>query len=90
MSQGCSAAQLNEPHPVNDPMDYRSIQALPQVWAIAAQQFEHITALKNPHGQPPVELTYRQLHQQIRQFAAGLQSLGIKGNGEEPPPRVAL
>jgi len=66
--------------------DYDSVQSLPEVWAIAAQQFASVTAVKDPHRQPAVELTYLQLYQQIQQFAAGLQVLGV--TGAEPP--VAL
>jgi len=34
--------------------------------------------LKDPHAQPEVVLTYAQLYQQIQQFAAGLQALGVQ------------
>lgn len=65
--------------------DYNSVQSIPEIWAIAIQNFGDTTALIDPHVQPEVVLTYRQLYQQIQQFAAGLQKLGIK-----PGARVAL
>jgi len=44
--------------------------------ALAQQRFGQTVALKDPHAQPEVVLTYAQLYQQIQQFAAGLQALG--------------
>ncbi len=58
--------------------DYNSVQSIPEIWAIASQNFGDTIALKEPHLQPEVVLTYSQLSQQIKQFAAGLQSLGIQ------------
>ncbi len=65
--------------------DYANVQSIPEIWAIAIQKFGDTIALKDPHVQPEVVLTYSQLYQQIGQFAAGLQALGIK-----PGDRVAL
>lgn len=70
-------------------VDYSNVKSLPQMWAIAAERFRDVLALKDPHYQPAVELTYGQLYQQIQQFAAGLQHFGIQPN-PEAPPRVAL
>jgi long-chain acyl-CoA synthetase len=71
--------------------NYYQVQSLPQLWAIAAQKFAPITAVHDPHATPPIKLTYGELYQQIRQFAAGLQSLGIQPDGSAAvPPRVAL
>jgi long-chain acyl-CoA synthetase len=72
------------------PLDYRQAHSLSEVWAIAAQRFHEIVAVKAPHQQPPVELTYGQLYRQMQQFAAGLQALGLRGNLDSEPPRVAL
>lgn len=68
--------------------DYQTVQSLPGVWAIAAQQFAEVIALKDPHHQPAAELTYAQVHQQIQQFAAGLQALGVTGS-EAPVGLIA-
>ncbi|NJR40461.1 MAG: AMP-binding protein, partial [Leptolyngbyaceae cyanobacterium CSU_1_4] len=75
--------------------DYQQVQSLPQLWAIAAQKFALIPAVHDPHSNPVVKLTYAELYQQIRQFAAGLQALGIpasdaSGDRSGVPPRIAL
>jgi len=86
-------------HGSTAPPDYRQVQSLPELWAIAAQKFAPITAVHDPHSKPIVEFTYAELYQQIRQFAAGLQALGIHASdlsndlSSDPssvPPRVAL
>lgn len=72
-------------------IDYTSIQSVPEIWAIVQQKFGQTIALHDPHSQPEIKLTYTDLYQQIQQFAAGLQALGIEPNPAEPvPPRVAL
>ncbi len=68
--------------------DYSSVQSLPEIWPLAVQRFEKVVALHDPHAKPEVMLTYAQLYQQIQQFAAGLQALGLEPAAE--PPRVAL
>jgi long-chain acyl-CoA synthetase len=73
--------------------DYQAVQSLPEVWAIAARQFADIVALQNPHSQPEIRLTYAELYQQLQQFAAGLQALGVKpdvGEAETKLPCIAL
>ncbi len=63
-------------------VDYSNVDSLPEIWAIAASQFGDITALHNPHAKPKQEIfTYRELFNQIQQFAAGLQALGVKPEG---------
>ena len=73
-------------------VDYSQIQSLPEIWSIAAQKFPNVVALKSPHAKPEVVLTYSQLNQQIQQFAAGLQALGITPelDSEGIPSRIAL
>ena len=66
-------------------------QSLPEIWAIAAQQFATIPAVHDPHSHPEIKLTFAELHQQMMQFAAGLQALGIQPDFKDPhPQRVAL
>ena len=65
--------------------DYTSINSLPEIWSLAAKRFGDITALHDPHAKPEVVLTYTELNQKIRQFASGLQSLGV-----QPESLVAL
>ena len=64
---------------------YPSLNGLPQVWAKAAEQFGDTLALLDPHAEPEVSFTYRQLWDTIQQFASGLQALGI-----QPETHVAL
>lgn len=66
-------------------VDYSDAQSIPEVWTIAAQRFNTVIALQAPHLKPPVQLTYGQLYGQMRQFASGLQVLGVK-----PGDRIAL
>ncbi|WP_088890332.1 AMP-dependent synthetase/ligase [Leptolyngbya ohadii] len=63
-----------------DRFDYSKISAVPEIWGILTQspQIAQTIALSDPHGKPAIELTYGELYQQIRWFAAGLQSLGIQ------------
>ena len=59
-------------------MSHSSLQSLPELWPILARKFgDRITALHAPHATPEITLTFAQLAQQIKQFAAGIQSLGI-------------
>lgn len=64
---------------------YQSAKGVWQVWAIAAKQFGDLPAIRDPHAEPEVTLTYQQLWDHIRTFAGGLQALGV-----EPQSHVAL
>ncbi|MEL6162350.1 MAG: AMP-binding protein [Cyanobacteria bacterium J06628_3] len=67
-------------------VDYSSVESLPEIWSMAAQRFGNTLALHNPHARPnEVKLTYTELFNQIQQFAAGLQALGVK-----PQERISL
>ncbi|PSB10880.1 long-chain fatty acid--CoA ligase [filamentous cyanobacterium CCP2] len=71
--------------------EYSRAQSLPEIWTIAAKRFAHVTAVHDPHSQPEVKLTYAELHQNMLQFAAGLQALGIQPGYADPhPQRVSL
>ncbi|MCC5648850.1 AMP-binding protein [Nostoc sp. XA013] len=59
-------------------VDYTNVESLPEIWPLAAKQFGNIVALRNPHAKPEVVITYTQLAEQMRLFASGLQSLGVK------------
>ncbi|MGD1952191.1 MAG: AMP-binding protein [Leptolyngbyaceae cyanobacterium] len=59
----------------NGLIDYSHLRSLPQMWEIPEQYFGNVEALIDPHSRPAVSLTYRQVYQQIRQFAAGIQTL---------------
>ncbi|MBD2056435.1 long-chain fatty acid--CoA ligase [Oculatella sp. FACHB-28] len=62
------------------PNDFSAAQSIPEIWAIAAQRKEvsSLVALHDPHVKPEVSITYAELWQQIQQFAAGLQALGLR------------
>jgi long-chain acyl-CoA synthetase len=62
----------------NHLIDYTQINSIPDIWAIASQEFGDTIALYDPNSQPEVKLTYQELNTQINQFAAGLQALGVK------------
>ena len=68
---------------VNDA--YKKLNALCDVWAIAAEAFGDSPALVEPHRQPEVQLTFRDLKAQLESFAKGLQALGI-----QPGDRISL
>ncbi|MEH1937837.1 MAG: long-chain fatty acid--CoA ligase [Nostoc sp.] len=59
-------------------VDYTNVESLPEIWPLAAQRFGDVVALRSPHAKPEVVITYTQLAEQIRLFAAGLQALGVK------------
>ncbi|NER85419.1 MAG: AMP-binding protein [Leptolyngbya sp. SIO1D8] len=70
---------------INAIRDYSHIKSLPEIWPIAAERYGHQLAMDDPHNQPSAQLTYQQLWDNIRQFAAGLQALGLS-----PQAHVAL
>jgi len=59
-------------------VDYTEIESLPEIWPLAAKHFGETIALHSPHAKPEVAITFTELAVQIRQFATGLQALGIK------------
>lgn len=66
-------------------IDYSQTQSLSNVWDITAQNFADIVALSDPHSTPVVSWTFRELHQLLQQFAAGLQQLGL-----QPQEKIAI
>lgn len=69
----------------NITFDYINLQSMAEIWPIAADKFGDTIALKDPHAKPEVAISYRDLHNQIQQFASGLQVLGI-----QPQDKIAL
>ena len=57
---------------------YEHLQALHEIWPIAAKRFGDIVAMRDPHGDPPATITYRELVEAIQTFASGLQALGVE------------
>jgi long-chain acyl-CoA synthetase len=62
---------------MNTSIDYKSLNNLSEIWAIAAEKFGEIIALEDPHAPIKVKLTYAQLFEKLKQFAAGLQISGV-------------
>ncbi|BFM40844.1 long-chain fatty acid--CoA ligase [Synechocystis sp. LKSZ1] len=61
-------------------IDYSGIQTLPAFWAIVAQKFPQVSAIQDPHGKPALNWSYTELYENLQQFAAGLQQLGLAAN----------
>ncbi|MDB9525756.1 AMP-binding protein [Oscillatoria sp. CS-180] len=57
--------------------DYSQVKSLPEIWPMAAAQYGSQLAMDDPHNQPSARISYQDLWDKIRQFAAGLQSLGM-------------
>jgi long-chain acyl-CoA synthetase len=76
--------QLEAKTPINyhSSVNYSSINSLSEIWAITAQKFGNIIAIHDPHSNPEVKLTFTQLNQKIQQFAAALQSLGVRSQSK--------
>ena len=70
---------------INAIRDYSRVQSLSEIWSLAAERYGDQLAINDPHNQPSAQLTYRDLWDKIRQFAAGLQRLGLA-----PANHVAL
>ena len=64
------------------PIDYSSINSLPEIWAIASQRFGDIVALHDPHAKPETIWTYAQLLEKIKLFATGLQVCGVQSDAK--------
>jgi long-chain acyl-CoA synthetase len=71
---------------------YKTAQCLSQVWQSAADKFSDIPALLDNHNAYPMQITFREMWQQICQFAAGLQASGVNLESQDPqiPTRIAL
>ncbi|KAM7278719.1 hypothetical protein ACFE04_005853 [Oxalis oulophora] len=60
-------------------------KAVPDIWRYAAQRYGDLVALVDPYHDPPTNMTYKQLEQEILDFAEGLRVVGIR-----PAEKVAL
>ncbi|XBH74674.1 hypothetical protein VPH35_101577 [Triticum aestivum] len=60
-------------------------KAVPDIWRTAAQKYPDSVALVDPYHDPPSELTYKQLEQQILDFSHGLRAVGVA-----PDEKLAL
>ncbi|MFM7635403.1 MAG: AMP-binding protein [Cyanobacteriota bacterium] len=58
--------------------DWSGLSGIEQLWARLEQLYGDAVALEAPHAQPPVTLSFRQLHGAIEQAAAGFSALGVR------------
>jgi len=70
--------------------DYTSVQSMAEIWPLTATRFGDTVALSDPYAKIPLQLTYTELAEKIKQFATGLQQLGLEPSEDLIPPRVAL
>lgn len=92
LSTGYNAYQLSEEERTNLSRlaDYTSVQSMPEIWPLAATRFSDIIALSDPYAKTPLKLTYAEFAENIKQFATGLQQLGLEPGDDLIPTRVAL
>nr|AAM28628.1 acyl-CoA synthetase-like protein [Arabidopsis thaliana] len=55
-------------------------KAVPDIWRSSAEKYGDRVALVDPYHDPPLKLTYKQLEQEILDFAEGLRVLGVKAD----------
>ncbi|PPD86570.1 hypothetical protein GOBAR_DD16493 [Gossypium barbadense] len=53
-------------------------KAVPDIWRSSAEKYGDQVALVDPYHDPPSTLTYKQLEQEILDFAEGLRVIGVK------------
>ena len=58
--------------------DWSALRGLDQLWGQLAELHGEAPALEAPHAKPPEQLSFRRLHQQIEQAAAGFAALGVR------------
>ncbi|CAN8324390.1 unnamed protein product [Cochlearia groenlandica] len=55
-------------------------KAVPDIWRSSAEKYGDKVALVDPYHDPPLRLTYKQLEQEILDFAEGLRVVGAKAD----------
>ncbi|XP_071721883.1 probable acyl-activating enzyme 16, chloroplastic [Rutidosis leptorrhynchoides] len=60
-------------------------KAVPDIWRSSAEKYGDCTAVVDPYHDPPTTMTYKQLEQEILDFAEGLRVIGVK-----PDEKVAV
>ncbi|KAK1412027.1 hypothetical protein QVD17_32967 [Tagetes erecta] len=53
------------------------LKTIPDIWRSAAEKFGDRVALVDPHHDPPTNMTYKQVEQDILNFSEGLRVIGI-------------
>lgn len=74
--------RINPEGAVDDPTQWRTI---PDIWRSTATKYGDRIALVDPHHDPPMDITFKQLEQEILEFSEGLRQAGI-----HPDEKVAL
>ncbi|KAL2469427.1 putative acyl-activating enzyme 16 [Abeliophyllum distichum] len=60
-------------------------KTVPDIWRTSAEKFGDRVALVDPYHDPPTNMTYKQLEQEILNFSEGLRVVGLK-----PEEKIAL
>ncbi|GAV58986.1 AMP-binding domain-containing protein [Cephalotus follicularis] len=60
-------------------------KAVPDIWRSSAEKYGDGIALVDPYHDPPLNMTYKQLEQEILDFSEGLRVIGVK-----PDEKLAL
>lgn len=60
-------------------------KTVPDIWRTSAEKFGDRIALVDPYHDPPTNMTYKQLEQEILNFCEGLRAIGLK-----PEEKLAL
>uniref|UniRef100_A0A2P2K9N6 AMP-dependent synthetase/ligase domain-containing protein n=1 Tax=Rhizophora mucronata TaxID=61149 RepID=A0A2P2K9N6_RHIMU len=60
-------------------------RAVPDIWRSSAEKYGDQVALVDPYHDPPTNMTYKQLEQDILNFSEGLRVIGVK-----PEEKLAL
>ena len=62
--------------------NYSHLNSLGEMWDLLVSNFGDIVALSDPHSKPNVNLTYKEVEKNIKQFANSLQFLNINSGGK--------
>ncbi|XP_050142820.1 probable acyl-activating enzyme 16, chloroplastic isoform X1 [Malus sylvestris] len=69
----------------NDASESDRWKAVPDIWRSSAAKYGDLVALVDPYHDPPSSITYKQLEQEILDFAEGMRVVGVK-----PDEKIAL
>ncbi|XP_076916654.1 putative acyl-activating enzyme 16, chloroplastic [Bidens hawaiensis] len=76
---------LESPYRSENNVSTAELKVIPDIWRYAAEKFGDRVALVDPHHDPPTNITYKQVEQDIFDFSEGLRVIGIK-----PCEKIAL
>ncbi|KAL0451982.1 UNVERIFIED_CONTAM: putative acyl-activating enzyme 16, chloroplastic [Sesamum latifolium] len=62
----------------NEVLPSNEWQIVPDIWRTSAEKFGDRIALVDPYHDPPTNMTYKQLEQEILDFCEGLRVIGLK------------